>query len=62
LAIVSGARIREVPLNQGINPEAFVQLAREEEPSIGGDRGSAELDAQLGIERELNRARFRVTH
>ncbi len=59
---MSGARIREVPLNQRIKPEAFVQLAREEEPSIGGDRGSAEPDAQLRVEREANRARFRVTH
>jgi hypothetical protein len=29
LAIVSGARVREVSLDQGIKPEAFVQLARE---------------------------------
>src|SRR6266446_10668221 len=36
--------------------------AREQQPSIGGHRGSSELDAKLGIEREANRARCRVTH
>jgi len=59
---VSGARISEVPLDEGVKAETFVQLAREQQPSIGGDRGSAELDAKLGIEREANRARCRVTH
>jgi hypothetical protein len=49
---VSGARIREVPLDQGIKAEAFVQLAREQQPSIGSDRRSPELDAKLGIARE----------
>src|SRR6266446_2065828 len=36
--------------------------AREQQPSIGCHRGSTELDAKLGIEREANRARCRVTH
>jgi len=49
-------------LDQGIKSEAFVQLAREQEPSVGGHRGAAELDVKLGIEREANRARCRVTH
>ena len=62
LPIVSGARIREVLRDQEIKAETFVQLAREQKPGIGGDGGSAELDAKLGVERELNRARFRVTH
>jgi hypothetical protein len=62
LPIVSGARIREVPLDQGVKAETFVQLAREQQPGIGGDGGSAELDAKLRIEREPNRARCRVTH
>jgi hypothetical protein len=62
LPVVSGARIREVSLDQGIKPEAFVQLTREQQPGIGGDGGSPELDAQLGVEREANRADFRVTH
>jgi len=59
---VSGARVREVLLNQGIKPEAFVQLTREQQPGIGGDGGATELDAKLGVERELNPARCRVTH
>ena len=29
---------------------------------IGGHRGSSELDAELRIERDVNRARCRVTH
>ena len=41
--------------------EALVQLAREQEPSVRGHRDSSELDAQLRIEREANRARCRVT-
>ena len=49
-------------LDQGIKSEAFVQLAREQEPSIRGHRGATELDAELGIERETNWARRRVTH
>ncbi len=57
-----GPRIGEVSFDQCIQAETFVQLAREEQPSIGSDRGSVELDAQLGIEREADRARFCVTH
>ena len=59
---MSGARISEVPLDQGIKAEMFVQFARQQQPSIGGDRGAVELDAELRIEREANRARFGVTH
>src|SRR5712664_3104319 len=49
-------------LDQRAQAEPLVQLAREQQPSIGGHRGSSELDAKLGIEREANRARCRVTH
>ena len=49
-------------LDQGVKSKLIVQLAREQQPSIGGDRGAAELDAKLGIEREANRASCRVTH
>ena len=59
---MSGARISEVPLDQGIQAETSVQFAREYQPRIGGHRGSTELNAKLGIEREANRARCRVTH
>src|SRR6267143_1004799 len=62
LAVVPGPRISEVLLDQRVPAEAFVQLAREQEPSVGGHRGSSELDAELRIEREANRARCRVTH
>src|SRR6266446_4941472 len=61
-AVVSGARIAQMALDQRAQAEALVQLAREQQPSIGGHRGSSELDAKLGIEREANRARCRVTH
>jgi hypothetical protein len=53
---------QEVPLDEGVRAETLVQLAREQQVSIGGDRSSAEVDAKLGIEREANRARCRVTH
>jgi hypothetical protein len=49
-------------LDQRAQAEPLVQLAREQQPSIGGHRGSSELDAELRIEREANRARCRVTH
>jgi len=62
LPVVPGARISEVPLDQGVKAETFVQLAREQQPGIGSDGGSEELDAELRIEREANRARCRVTH
>src|SRR5260370_29025401 len=52
----------QMALDQRAQAEPVVQLAREQQPSIGGHRGSSELDAQLGIEREANRARCRVTH
>ena len=42
-------------LDQRAQAEPLVQLAREQQPSIGGDRSAAELDAKLGIEREANR-------
>jgi len=62
LPIVSDARIREVPRDQGVKAEAFVQLTREQQPGIGSDRRSPKLDAKLRIKREANRATFRVTH
>src|SRR6266446_5162 len=49
-------------LDQRAQAEALVQLAREQQPRIGGHRGSSELDAELRIEREANRARCCVTH
>src|SRR5437773_10224674 len=42
--------------------EVLVQLTRQQQSSIGGDRRAPELDAKLGVEREANRTRFRVTH
>ena len=42
-------------LDQRVQAEALVQLAWEQQPSIGSDRGSLELDAELRIEREANR-------
>jgi hypothetical protein len=62
LVVSSGAGIAEVSFDQGAQAESLVQLAREHKPGIGGHRRAAEFDAKLGIEREANRARFRVTH
>jgi hypothetical protein len=47
---------------QRAQAETLVQLAREQQRSLGGHRGSSELDAKLRIEREAKRARYRVTH
>ena len=55
LAVVPGPRISQVLLDQRAQTEALVQLAREQQPHIGGDGSAAELDAKLGIEREANR-------
>src|SRR5712691_725243 len=48
--------------DQRAQAEVLVQLARQQQPGVGGHRRAAEFDAKLGIEREVNRARFRVTH
>ncbi len=50
-----------MPVDQGTQAETFVQLAGEQQPSIGSDRGSAAFDAELGVEGEANRASCRVT-
>jgi hypothetical protein len=49
-------------LDQHTQAEAFVEFARKQEARIGGDRGAAELDAKLRVEREANWAGFGVTH
>jgi len=49
-------------LDQRVESKLIVQLAREQQPSIGSDRRPPELDSKLRVEREANRARFRVTH
>lgn len=54
--------VEDESFDQRAHAEAFVQLAREKQSRIGRDRGTAELDAKLRIERELDRTRFRVTH
>src|SRR5262249_20467644 len=45
-----------------LTPRALVQLTWKKQTSIGGDCRPTELDAKLGIEREANRIRCRVTH
>ena len=62
LAVASRAGIAEESLDQRAQAEAFVRLARKQEAGVGRDRGTAELDAKLRVEREANRARFGVTH
>ena len=49
-------------LDQCAQAEALVQLARQQQPGVGSHRRAAELDPKLGIEREANRARCRITH
>ncbi len=49
-------------LDQGAQAEALVQLAAQQQPGVGGHRCSSELDSELRIEREANRANFGVTH
>ena len=62
LAIASGAGIGEVPLDKRAQTEALVQLAGQQQAGIGGHRRAPELHAELRVERQLDRARFRVTH
>jgi len=49
----------EVSFDQRAQAKALVQLAGQQQPGVGG---APELDADLGVERGANRARFRVTH
>ena len=46
---MAGARIVEVLLDQGVKAETFVQLAWEQQPSIGGDCGAVELTRSWGL-------------
>jgi hypothetical protein len=62
LRVASGAGIGEVSLDQRAQAKALVQLAGQQQPGVGRDRGPLELDTKLGVEREANWARFRVTH
>ena len=62
LVVAPGAGIAEVSGDQGAQAEALVLLAWQQQPSIGSHRRAMELDAKLGVEREENRASFRVTH
>ena len=61
LVVASGARIGEVSLDQGAQAEPLVHLAGQQQPGVGGHRRAMELDAELGVEREVNRASVRVT-
>ena len=48
LAVTSRAGIGEVSLDQGAQAEPLVQLARQQQPGVGGHRRATELDAELG--------------
>ena len=48
--------IAEVSADQHAQAEVLVQLAGQQQPGVGAHRCATELDAQLGIEREANRA------
>src|SRR2546425_10485838 len=45
--------VGEVSLDERAEAEVVVQLTRQQQSSIGGDRRAPELDAKLGVEREL---------
>jgi len=62
LVVAPAAGIVEVSLDQGAQAEVLVQLARQQQPGVGGHRRAMELDTKLGVEREANGARFRVTY
>jgi hypothetical protein len=59
---MAGARISEVSLDRGIEPRAFIQPMREQQPNIGSHRGSTKVDTKLGVEPDATRAGRRVTH
>jgi hypothetical protein len=61
LVVASGAKIGEVSLDQDAQAEPLVHLAGQQQPGVGGHRRTPELDAELGVEREVNRASVRVT-
>lgn len=42
-------------LDQRAQSEVLIQLARQQQPGIGGHRGTPELDAKLEVERQANR-------
>jgi len=54
--------IGEGSFDQRAQTEVLVQLAGQQQPGAGGHRGTPELDAELGVEREAKLARCRVTH
>src|SRR6266542_561686 len=55
------AGIAEAPVDHGTQAEVLVRLAGQQQPGVRGNRQAAEFDAKLGLEREGNRGRFRVT-
>ena len=55
-------RIGDVLRDQVAEAQPFVQLPHEDEPAIGGDARSLELDPQRGIEGELKWPVLRLTH
>ena len=49
LPIASAARVGEVSLDERAEAEVLVQLTRQQQSSVGGDRRAPELDAKLGL-------------
>ena len=58
--VLSHGRARPGPIPALAQP--ISTLAQQQQPGVGGHRRAPELDAELGVEREANRARFLVTH
>ena len=56
------AGVAQVPGDDRLKPEAFVQLADQNQTGIGGDARSLERDLQKPVEGELKGLGFFLTH
>jgi hypothetical protein len=56
------AGVAQVPGDDRLQPEAFVQLADQHQAGVGGDARSLERDLQKAVEGELKRLGFLLTH
>ena len=59
---MSVARVAQVLSDNGLQAEAFIQLADQNQASVGGDAGSLKRDLQKPVECELKGLGFFLTH
>src|SRR4051794_9864197 len=62
LRVQSVAGVAQVPGDDRLKPEAFVQFADQNQTGIGGDARSLKRNLQKPVEGELKRLGFLVTH